>query len=177
MRRRCCSKWPKPFAARNLEPTENARPRNAGGRFHVASRTVASVHAGERQHPVRQEDGCFDTLEPWRAKSNIERRGAGRKTAPMTNSAVGSDVDGGVRFSPPGVMRFGEAYRHVETASRLSWNPLCAQSVNPANPPPRLPGNTTAAARSRRPACSKNAGLAASMPNPEEHRGKTPDGA
>lgn len=175
MRRRCCSKWPKPFAARNLEPTENARPRNAGGRFHVASRTVASVHAGERQHPVRQEDGCFDTLEPWRAKSNIERRGAGRKTAPMTNSAAGSDVGGGARFSPPGIIRFGEAYRHVETASRLSWNPLCAQPGNPLRPSAVGPRNGRA--RFRRLACSKNAGLAASMPNPEEHRGKTPDGA
>ena len=76
----------------------------------------------------------------------------------MTNSAAGSDVGGDARFSPPGIIRFGEAYRHVETASRLSWNPLCAQPGNLLRPSAVGPRNGRA--RFRRLACSKNAGLA-----------------
>lgn len=93
----------------------------------------------------------------------------------MTNSAAGSDVGGDARFSPPGIIRFGEAYRHVETASRLSWNPLCAQPGNLLRPSAVGPRNGRA--RFRRLACSKNAGLAASTPRLVKSSDKTPDGA
>lgn len=71
-------------------------------------------------HSLGAGSGCASVATGHPGSTVVGQR-VGRKTVPMTISAVLSGIGGCVRIMPPGVMRSDEAMRRVETASRLPW--------------------------------------------------------